>query len=223
MPQNVTVISWEKAIKQVKAVVAVRIKTNSQDDIEEVHILADSSRSPKQIVRDVESVLAAQYGLEFDHKKISVAQVGYEDEDAEDVKENEEAGDKQFRPLFVGVSIQSLQKQSEVKVVLRVAGENFTGIASGLSTSRNHMRLFVEATIDALNTFNKYLIVVEDVSTATLGRHTVVMVSVTLITSAGEQVLVGSAILKNDYGEAVVKATLDAMNRRLVIIRNQNE
>ncbi len=41
----------------------------------EVHVLAGSSRSPKQVVRDVESAVMARLGVAIDHKKISVAQV----------------------------------------------------------------------------------------------------------------------------------------------------
>ena len=45
---------WEQAIKQIKSVIAARIKVNNQGEIEEVHILSGSGRAPKQIVRDVE-------------------------------------------------------------------------------------------------------------------------------------------------------------------------
>ena len=40
----------------------------------EVHILASSALSPKQVVRNIESALLAHLGLKVDHRKISVAQ-----------------------------------------------------------------------------------------------------------------------------------------------------
>ena len=38
-------------------------------------MLAGSGRHPKQIARDVESCLAAKFGLAVDHRRISVAQM----------------------------------------------------------------------------------------------------------------------------------------------------
>jgi hypothetical protein len=52
---------WEQAIKQIKSVIAARINVNIQGEIEEVHILTGSGRAPKQVVRDVESTLIAQF------------------------------------------------------------------------------------------------------------------------------------------------------------------
>jgi len=43
----------------------------------------------------------------------------------------------------------------------------------------------------------------------------VVMVGVNYISERGEELLVGSAVVKQDYWRAVVNATLDAVNRRL--------
>src|SRR5665647_1405511 len=88
---------WEQAIKQIKSVIAARINVNSQWEIEEVHILASSGRAPKQIVRDIESMLVAQFNLQIDHKKISVAQV-------EDDEDGTFAIVESTRPKLAGVT-----------------------------------------------------------------------------------------------------------------------
>ncbi len=56
--------------------------------------------------------------------------------------------------------------------------------------------------------------VVEDVTQFAFARGVVVVVGVSVISGAGEQTLVGSAFVRSDAKEAVVKATLDGVNRR---------
>ena len=43
--------------------------------LEEVHIIANTIRSPKQIVRDIESALLAIFDYRIDRKLISIAQI----------------------------------------------------------------------------------------------------------------------------------------------------
>ncbi|AET70744.1 hypothetical protein Desor_5367 [Desulfosporosinus orientis DSM 765] len=205
---------WERAIKQIKSVVAARINVNVQGEIEEVHILAESGRSPKQIVRDIETILAAQFDLQVDHKKISVAQV----EDEEGASGIEEVS----RLKLVGVTLRTVNGMAEVKVELLKGDKLIEGIAAGPSSSHNKLRLFVEATLKALEplTLSKFIFVTEDVGIIQLAKKQIALVSITLIASAGEQSLTGCAIVRNDDREAVVKATLDAVNRKLEFLNN---
>ena len=206
---------WEQAIKQIKSVVAARINVNNQGEIEEVHILAKSGRAPKQIVRDVESILVAQFDLEIDHKKISVAQVEEDEEGTFAIVESK-------RPKLVGLTLRTVSGMAEVKVELLTGDKLIEGFAEGPSSSRNKLRLFVEATLKALAplTLDKFLFVTEDVGITQLAKQQIALVSITLIASEGEQSLTGCALVRNDDREAVVKATLDAVNRKLWFLRN---
>jgi len=206
---------WEQAIKQIKSVIAARIKVNHQGEIEEVHILAGAGRAPKQIARDVESILVAQFDLQIDHKKISVAQV-------EDDEDGTFAIVESTRPKLVGVTLRTVNGMAEVKVELLTGDKIIEGIAQGPSSVHNKLRLFVEATLQALSplTLDKFLFVTEDVGITQLAKQQIALVSITLITSGGEQSLTGCALVRNDDREAVVKATLDAVNRKLRFLRN---
>jgi len=206
---------WEQAIKQIKGVIAARIKVNEQGEIEEVHILAGSVRAPKQIVRDIESLLMAQFDVQIDHKKVSVAQV-------EDDEDGSFAIVESTRPKLVGVTLRTVNGMAEVKVELLTGEQIIEGIAQGPSSAHNKLRLFVEATLQALSplTLEKFLFVTEDVGITQLVKQQVALVSITLITTAGEQSLIGCALVRNDEREAVVKATLDAVNRKLRFLRN---
>ena len=65
----------ESAIGQLRDVISVRVIAGENGAIEEIHVLTESDRSPKHIVRDIESALMAKLGIQIDHKKVSVAQV----------------------------------------------------------------------------------------------------------------------------------------------------
>lgn len=206
---------WEQALKQIKAVITARINVNSNGEIEEVHVLAGAGRTPKQIVRDVESILVAQFDLQIDHKKISVAQV-----------DDNEEGNCTFpgstRPKLVGVTLRTVNGMAEVKVELAACDKLMEGLAQGPSSSHNKLRLFVEATLKALAplTLDNFMFVTEDVGITQLAKQQIALVSITLIASSGEQSLVGCALVRNDDREAVVRATLDAVNRKLHFLRN---
>jgi hypothetical protein len=210
-----SVLNWEQAIKQIKSVKDARIIANWQGEIEEVHILAGSGRAPKQIVRDVESILAAQFDIQIDHKKISVAQV-------EDDEDRTFAIGECMRPKLTEVTLRTVNRLAEVKVELLTGDKTIEGIAQGPSSAHNKLRLFVEATLKALSSFtmDKLLFVTEEVGITQLAKQQIALVSITLITSAGEQSLTGCALVRNDDREAVVKATLDAVNRKLRLIKN---
>ncbi|REJ36676.1 MAG: hypothetical protein DIU84_05550, partial [Bacillota bacterium] len=73
--QVVRVSEIERLLAQLPGVISARLMVNDWGAIEELHVLATTERGPKQIVRDVESTLAARWGIKIDHKKISVAQL----------------------------------------------------------------------------------------------------------------------------------------------------
>ena len=68
--------SWvteaERVIRGLKDVVAASITTEG-DEVREIHVVAVSARTPKQIVRDVETTLKAFLKRPIDHRMISVA------------------------------------------------------------------------------------------------------------------------------------------------------
>ncbi|MHB1651859.1 MAG: hypothetical protein ACYCVD_05185 [Desulfitobacteriaceae bacterium] len=215
MSESISSTGYEQALKQIKAVTAARVKKNAEGEIEEIHILAGGDRNPKQIVRDVESVFAAQFGLEVDHKKISVAQLGEEEEESPSLS-------GWTRPKLVGVTLRTINASAEVKVELQAGDRTFEGDAQGFASSYNKLRLFVEATAKALNSLalDKCLFAAEDVTIIHLVKHKVALVSITMVSPTGEESLTGSALVKNDDREAVVKATLDAVNRKLRFLAN---
>src|SRR3989304_4807199 len=76
MPQSSPIVpeEIENSLCQIREVKAARIITKKDNSIDEVHILASPEKNPKQLVRDIESLLMAEYGLPVTHRKITIAQ-----------------------------------------------------------------------------------------------------------------------------------------------------
>lgn len=209
LPQNIPTTDVESIICSLKNVISAKVLTNAAGQIEEVHVLSESSRPPKQLVRDIESALQARYGIELDHKKVSIAQT--------------QNGNGNFkfsenRLKFSDVSISLNGAKAEAVVRLKQNGDIMTGTAAGHSSSHNQLRLIATATLRAVENCSGSdgTLVLEDLnSSVVLSGRTIVVVFISMITGRGEDFLAGSAVVKQDLWKAVVNATLDAINRRI--------
>src|SRR5688572_19680558 len=64
---------FEADLQKVAGVKSARVVANG--NLQEIHILANSERSPKQIVRDIQSLATAGFGFAVDHRIVSVVQL----------------------------------------------------------------------------------------------------------------------------------------------------
>lgn len=65
----------EAVVRSVPGVERAKVVVNDWGAIESIHVVGDTSRPAKRVVRDIESALAAQIGILVDHRRISLAQV----------------------------------------------------------------------------------------------------------------------------------------------------
>lgn len=206
----------EAVIGQLRDVVSVKVVANQDGAIEEVHVLVSSERAPKQIVRDIESAVMAKLGVEIDHKKISVAQMGETGRPSLVRAANVPAG-ALGRLRFVDVNISIEGPMAEARVRLARAAEIFEGCARGANTEHNHLRMIAMATLDAVCKSCPFdgVYVLEDIDRSVmLAGERVVVAYVNRVTSRSEEHLTGSALVRSDLWKAVVSASLDAVNRR---------
>jgi len=210
----VTVEEIESLLERLPGVISARIVVNDWGAIEEIHILGSAERNPKQVVRDVESSLAARWGISIDHKKVSVAQLT-----------GTKGGGQPLHPrlkiLHVGLATDAARSQVEARVVLGKSNdEDFSceGVARGSAGPAQSRRALAQATLSAVNRTldSDYSFLLDDVGILELGAREVVVVTTVLLTPRGnEELLVGAVANKGDVSGATVKATLDALNRRL--------
>src|SRR4029450_4074848 len=113
----------------------------------EVHVLAHAGKPAKQIVRDVQSVALASFGLEFDRRIVSVVQLSANGSGHVDLAKTEETI---TRPRVLTVQAQSTELRTTVQVTLTTGDDERTGYAEGSVAVSARPRLLADATPDAL-------------------------------------------------------------------------
>jgi len=196
----------EENLQQIDSVISSKIIIGEDSHIDEIHIVSNGTRNPKQIARDVESVLLANFDYRIDHRKISVAQL--DDIDIRKIKP---------RLKLNGISKETSGNKANVKVSILKADEEFVGYKTGVNSYRNIERMLAECTVMAVeNSLGiNDLFIVEDIRNITIAGVQVVVVLVSSLIDGQEIILSGSSVVKNDYYISVAKATLDSINRFL--------
>jgi hypothetical protein len=68
------VVALQEKISRIDGVEAARVVAGN-GHIDEIHVLARRTKAPKQLVRDVQSLGQALFGLEIDRRIVSVVQL----------------------------------------------------------------------------------------------------------------------------------------------------
>lgn len=190
--------------------------------ISEVHVVADSTRRPKMIVRDAVTMLFARHGVRVGHQKVSVAgSVAGSRGDADAAA----GGDPAWRIRFSSVQVTREGETVRASVVLSDGDRDAEGTADALATRSNQIRVVAEATLGAIRRLTSGLVplYLEDAVRCDLGRLPVVLAHVVLLRQGGECSLVGSCPADEGRLEAAAGAVLDAVNRILPPYRSREE
>lgn len=198
----------------LRNVLSARVVVSEDSTIEEIHVLADKGRPAKRIVRDVETALAAKYGLSVDHRKVSVAQLDIEPAGPEGAD----------RLILTSLRVELLASSSLVHVDLMWGSELLSGSSQGPRDVEGQGRLAAEATLNAVAQLcqDGVTLSLHQLNTVSVGARRVCLVSLLFLSRGQQERLLGSALVDSDPHESAVKATLDAINRRMpFIVGNQ--
>jgi hypothetical protein len=202
----------EGEITRLPEIVACRIVADPLGRPLEVHVLAHPGKHPKQVVRDIQSVALASFGLEIDRRIVSVVQLG----------PSGEGGTESSTLPLSRVAIGAIQSQVEgtratIRVSLSSGSVEATGFAEGTVAAALRLRLVATATLDALRQLHHSAesIEVEDASLGKVGNQEVVAVALIQVDLPHEYELVGTALARHSPDVATVRAVLDAVNRRI--------
>ncbi len=209
---SVSLIDVENIIAQVPGVAACKVKINDWGAIEEIHVIATLERNPKAMSRDIQSSLEARWGISVDHRKISIAQLTGLDPTM-----------PPQRVKVLNIDVIADVSQGLMKVRVCLGPENdpetiYVGESRGAYGRTQVPRITAEATLNAVNqAIEEYLpFSFEEAGTIRLAGLDVAVVTVGyFMHRSDEEILVGAAAVKSDLPDAVVRATLDAINRRM--------
>jgi hypothetical protein len=218
----------EESLRQVPGIRAVSVVTGPDAVPTEIHIVASRGKGAKQVVRDVQSLAMASYDIDIDHRIVSVVQF---DDDIDVVSgelstvirlpetSNQLAAaqaDIVPRPVIAAITTRTAGAEADASVVVKTGDTSYDGRSIGPSTMSHRHTLIARATLDALSELLGLPAEVEFVTVSTMGtRRMAACVIQVAVPGIGELVLTGSALVRSDEADAVARAVLDALNRRL--------
>jgi hypothetical protein len=222
----------ERLLCSLAGVVSARIVANPLGRLDEIHILASPLLSPKQVVRNVESALAAGLGIVIDRRIVSVAQirrdaleplaVDAENGDGVAVAPEPSANPKQrdgVRPeqriIFLSWEARNHPSvQSECSVTVRRDGREFTGAGSGAASPQGRALAAARAVFAAVaDARGNHDLVLEDAKIVVTHGRSYVLVAARALTGRLSRPLTGVAPLDHSPEEAAILASLQATNR----------
>lgn len=212
LQNRAAVVDVEATISRLRGVVSGRVVSDQHGNLTEIHVVADQTRHPKQLSRDIESALFSELGIRIDHRKISIAQMRGPSEAA-----------SELRLRFLGIDYSVDRTSARARVSVGRGDDSFTGAASTPTGSEaSQEELVARAGLAAVEEFLRanHLdsapgLELRDFCRSQVNGRTFFTVTVRIVGGRGEQELIGSALVRDDPWKAAVCATLDALNRRL--------
>lgn len=212
----------EASLRQLTGVRAVRVVTGPDRKPIEIHVLAARDKAPKQVVRDVQSLAMAEFDLEIDHRIVSVVQLeGAEESAATSASASPglPAADETppvNRLTISAISVESAGAYAEVGVTLASGELTATGSSRGPAGATNRARIVARATLASVaELVDLEAAEVDQAQVLPMGAREIAVCTLHFVTTHGELVVSGSAVVRSDPADAVARAVLDALNRRI--------
>ena len=204
----------EDELCRLTGVHAVRIVGDRSGRPIEVHVLADPSKPAKQTVRDVRAVAQTMFGIELDHRIVSVAQLNTNDQNT---PVGIELPRGESRSRVASINVEAVGLRAQVRVVLVDNDREHTGFAEGSVATAARPQLVAAAALDAIRQAEPAAeaIHITSAEISRIGSNRVAVVTVVYVDPPTELVVSGSAVVRRDRDDAVARALLDATNRRL--------
>lgn len=208
-----SVSDLELTLNKVRGVYASRVMMDNHN-ISEIHIIASDERKPKQIVRDIETILCVKHGLRVDYRKVSLVQLA-----AEDLRRLPLA-----RPEIRRVSEENLGDQRRVRVEIQGAGQIVVGEAYERIDNPTPFYSAAQATVRCVEKLvsRQIDVRVEYATALRLDAHEIAIVILTCWIEDREERLVGASFVGTHSAESAARATLDALNRRIFTLNTQS-
>jgi hypothetical protein len=194
----------EDAIAQLPKVRGVRVVA-SEKEIEEIHVISAKDILPKALVRDIISLLFVRFGVRVDRRCLSI------------VQSDEEPRPQVGRPVIVGVTQTHVGDDIQTSVELHSGRQLVLG-ANTVPASEGDLRGGGLALVNAVENLigRRRVIDLDDVKLVGMKDRELVIVLVTWHGARADESFVGSALSERSPAAAAARATLDAINRKLI-------
>lgn len=206
-PLSLDISGIERQMLHIRSVTAARIVCTSTGIIDEIHIVGTPTRNPKQVVRDIETILLVQYQTRIDHRKVSLVQI-----------EDRRTTSSLPRILLLGMTVTGADQTASVTVTLGLHDAQVVGVSRAAvgqpMTSAHHVGYATAHALDQLINPRGH-VRLEQLQQIPLEPLRICLAHISLLVDDGLENLVGVSIVTEDTNTSSARAVLDAINRRL--------
>ncbi len=210
-------VEIDRLLETLTGVVRAKVRLAADGDgLSEIHILSDGAAPPKQIVRNVETLLQTAFDLKIDHRVVSIAVLKEEGEISAPAPVAAAAAPRMPRVVFQRLRVVPEESYKCAAYVELLMGDViFEGSHRDADTPRARLTTCARAVLDALDYLGEkeialYLAGIEQVR---LFQRDVVVTLIEARRGRDHVRMVGSSAVADDPHEAAVLAVLDAVNR----------
>ncbi len=232
----------EGALSDVVGVIAARIVPGYERAIDEIHVVSTPEHQPKQLVRDIQSLLYARFNISIDHRVVSIVQIDVGDtpsangattptidvtaeEPASETEDEPETGSppvgfvtvEDERPNLVRVAATLDGIDVHVTVCLAAGDRELEGTAAGPASGSGRRRATARATLAAADLLlpEGEIVELEGVTVDDVFGHELAVSLIHFHGPRGARTVAGIAVVHDDEHAAVARSVLDAINRQL--------
>ncbi|MFL6239581.1 MAG: hypothetical protein ACJ735_08865 [Actinomycetes bacterium] len=205
------------ALRAVSGVADAEVEPDNEGGLGLLRLGLEPGVDEVRVATDVGRLLREQFGLGVDAERVQLV----EDAEVEPPPEPEPTSNGEAqprkRPTIQRMHLVSSGLDVTAKVMLSYDGTVATGEATGTATQSGVQRAVALATLRSVEQLlaKPARFELEHIEVAPTGRDRTVVVALTMLGRAGSERLTGAAAVREDVRQAVIRATLDALNRRL--------
>jgi hypothetical protein len=196
----------ERTIGTIPGMVGARLVPGFDREVDELHVLTSVDKTPKQAVRDVQTVLMARFGIPTDHRVISVVALD---------EGSLVAATSRVVIERVGLTQAGLGVTAEV--VLIDGDERYVGTAEASASTKGRRRAVAAATLAAAAGLigDECRVDLDGIDVADVVGQRVAVCVLQVRAAREELTLAGSALVRDAEPDAIAKSVLDALNRTI--------
>lgn len=201
------------ALRALPGVAAADVHPDEQGGIDSLRLDLTPGADGLDVAGAASRLMAERFGAPVDPTQVQLVASGGGDT----VVQARVPTQRAVRPEIVRTDLVTSGIEFSATVVLSSQSRAATGDAHGAVTSSGMQRAVSQATLRAVERLARDTarIELDTVVVNQNGSERTVLVTLTMVSVRGAERLTGSAVVREDESRAVVRATLDALNRRL--------
>lgn len=170
-----------------------------------------------EVASAVGRLLRERFGLGVDAERVQLVEDMENQIDEPEIESDAGHDGDRFRPAIRRMHIISSGLQVIAEVTLGVSDRIALGRAEGTATQSGVQRAVASATLRAVEELlgGRARFELDLVELTPTGRERTVLVALTMLSATGSEKLTGAANVREDVRQAAIRATLDALNRRV--------